>query len=640
MITKNNPYRPKGKINILLLPLILLISVLLLTAPAKAPNVELQALEQEVSRLIADKDAFRANPESFSAEEIRRLKERKVRLEARILESAEMGLISLDDESRLIERLESWALMPLTESERVWPSLQGRYDAILAAARDAYFRYGGQNLLERLRPILERYNRLKERVRNAYYAGHISEAQRDELISRIEQEQSRISQDIANLEGGSKGSVAPKPAPPQKTSSSEASTAEEPADLSGTWQEMEGNKAVGKWEIKADKSGKIILRQLAKKGAGKVVEFSGSIKGDDITARHYIKDPDVIDSSIPRKVREALADKYNLTWDLHLKVSEERTTLKGKRIGFQGNYNTKTLKINWVKQGLEKPLVLKKKIECADLLSQLRNAIQAFYNALGRRDRPLMIKAKQRVEALQRSLKSQKPLPKGCERLPQFVSKVLKRMDAYINPPKEARGKGPPGDGVMLPPDTAVVGGSDAASEQSGELHDEVARLTEDLINNWESASGQQASDAVRGEAGLIARLIIWHINRRHDVDGWGGGWDTNFMVGIRETAEDWGISSLAGSLSSFHGKCYEWADTLTGAFNEIGRLHYFRGAHIWQPGDPDTGVGTHHAFAIYRNGGSYDEGLVIDPWRNDGLPFWCPVSEDHYNWLNFPRRN
>lgn len=408
---------------------------------------------------------------------------------------------------------------------------------------------------------------------------------------------------------------------------------EELADISGNWQEMEGNKVAGKWEIKAYESGKIILIQLNKKGTGKAVEFSGSINGNDITARHYIKDPDLIDPSIPLKVREALASKYNLTWDLQLKVSEEGTTLKGKRISFKGNYNNKTLKINWVKRGLEKPLLLKKKIECADLLSQLYNAVQTFHVALSQKDRAPMIKAKQKVEALQRYLKLQKTPPKGCERLPQFIPKVLKKMNAYINPPKKPSAKGPPEEG-MLPSDTAVI---------SGETHpipstpdEQIVHLTESLVRIWESSSGQSASEAVRNEAYDIAEAIIRDIHRRYDA-GWRGGWDRNWIVGIRETAEEWGIDSLSSRLPYF-GKCYEWADALQGAFNDLGRLQYFRGAHIWQPGDPDTGVGTHHAFAIYRNGGSYEEGIVIDPWRNDGLPYWCPVSEDNYNWLNFPR--
>lgn len=416
--------------------------------------------------------------------------------------------------------------------------------------------------------------------------------------------------------------------------SAKTTNIEEPADISGIWQEMEGNKTVGKWEVKADKSGKIILKQLAKKGINKVIEYTGIMKGSVITARHEIKDPDVIDPSIPRKVREALASKYNLAWDLNLKVVEKGTTLKGKKIGFQGNYNTKTLKINWVKQGLGKPLLLKKKIECADLLLQLYNAIQNFYSALGRKDRPLMIKAKQRVEVLQRSLKSQNPKPKGCERLPQFVLNVLKRMNAYINPPKAPQGKGPPEEG-MLPSDTAVIRGPDAAPLSRNEM---APRLAGELTRTWELSLGQQAGDAVQEEALHIAEAIINHIYAKYD-EGWHGGWDTNFAVGIRETAEDWGIDWLANRLQYF-GKCYEWANTLNEAFNEIGRLQYFRGIHIWQPGNPETGVGTHHAFAIYRNGGSYEDGIVIDPWRNEGLPFWCPVRGDHYEWLNFPRRN
>jgi len=40
------------------------------------------------------------------------------------------------------------------------------------------------------------------------------------------------------------------------------------------------------------------------------------------------------------------------------------------------------------------------------------------------------------------------------------------------------------------------------------------------------------------------------------------------------------------------------------------------------------------NALVITAKGRSFDEGLVIDPWRTAGRPFWTPVKGDRFPWV------
>lgn len=136
--------------------------------------------------------------------------------------------------------------------------------------------------------------------------------------------------------------------------------AEEPFNLSGTWVEMKKGKPVGEWEIRADERGKITLIEPLQNAPGKVIEYSGSIEGDTITVRHIIKDPELVDPKIPKKVIETAIQEYMPTWDLDLKVSGEGT-IEGKKTGFLVTYDKKTQKVEKVKPRFENNIVLKKK---------------------------------------------------------------------------------------------------------------------------------------------------------------------------------------------------------------------------------------------------------------------------------------
>jgi hypothetical protein len=43
-----------------------------------------------------------------------------------------------------------------------------------------------------------------------------------------------------------------------------------------------------------------------------------------------------------------------------------------------------------------------------------------------------------------------------------------------------------------------------------------------------------------------------------------------------------------------------------------------------------------HNALVIIKKGGSIDEGIVIDPWRNSGKLYFCKIKDDKkYKWIH-----
>jgi len=40
-----------------------------------------------------------------------------------------------------------------------------------------------------------------------------------------------------------------------------------------------------------------------------------------------------------------------------------------------------------------------------------------------------------------------------------------------------------------------------------------------------------------------------------------------------------------------------------------------------------------HNSLVVIPKGGRFEEGLVLDGWRQSGKPYWCHVNKDHYPW-------
>jgi hypothetical protein len=77
-------------------------------------------------------------------------------------------------------------------------------------------------------------------------------------------------------------------------------------------------------------------------------------------------------------------------------------------------------------------------------------------------------------------------------------------------------------------------------------------------------------------------------------------------------------------------GLCYEWAEDLLAQLQtynlESLELH-------WGIARADTSR-EHNCVVITAQGQSFDQGIVLDPWRRSGRLVWSPVSSDKYPWV------
>jgi hypothetical protein len=45
-----------------------------------------------------------------------------------------------------------------------------------------------------------------------------------------------------------------------------------------------------------------------------------------------------------------------------------------------------------------------------------------------------------------------------------------------------------------------------------------------------------------------------------------------------------------------------------------------------------------HNGIVVTAKGQSFEDGIVLDPWRKGGRLAWAKVAEDRYPWLPLPR--
>ena len=77
-------------------------------------------------------------------------------------------------------------------------------------------------------------------------------------------------------------------------------------------------------------------------------------------------------------------------------------------------------------------------------------------------------------------------------------------------------------------------------------------------------------------------------------------------------------------------GACKDWAEDLLTYMRPIER-HYF--TVTWLEANPKK-VNEHNVATIIPGTQPVSTGLIIDPWRTSGKPFWIKVTDDHhYHW-------
>jgi hypothetical protein len=121
-------------------------------------------------------------------------------------------------------------------------------------------------------------------------------------------------------------------------------------------------------------------------------------------------------------------------------------------------------------------------------------------------------------------------------------------------------------------------------------------------------------------EAKEIAELLVEEMVKRWLDDGWRGGWYWNWKVGTPGGPDA--------------GKCFDWADALTSVISENpGFFECWNVVYVVHDGFPSDHYGTMVVPAENAQG-DLDDGLMVDPWRNEGAPWWKEADEDdEYDW-------
>jgi hypothetical protein len=81
-------------------------------------------------------------------------------------------------------------------------------------------------------------------------------------------------------------------------------------------------------------------------------------------------------------------------------------------------------------------------------------------------------------------------------------------------------------------------------------------------------------------------------------------------------------------------GLCYQWTEDLLQRLQDLQlssfRLHWgvaYRGSQLRE----------HNTVVITANGQPFENGIVLDPWRDSGELYWVRVDRDSYPWRELP---
>ena len=78
-------------------------------------------------------------------------------------------------------------------------------------------------------------------------------------------------------------------------------------------------------------------------------------------------------------------------------------------------------------------------------------------------------------------------------------------------------------------------------------------------------------------------------------------------------------------------GLCYHWADDLLARLEKLDLVNLHLQRAVTHQG---SDLYEHHSVVVTSSKGTFEEGIVLDPWRSSGELFWAPVSEDRHPWV------
>ncbi len=81
-------------------------------------------------------------------------------------------------------------------------------------------------------------------------------------------------------------------------------------------------------------------------------------------------------------------------------------------------------------------------------------------------------------------------------------------------------------------------------------------------------------------------------------------------------------------------GLCYHWTEDLLERLQAL-KLKTYR--LYWGVAHRGSELSEHNSVIIAARGQGFERGIILDPWRNSGDLFWCPVHADSYPWQPRP---
>jgi hypothetical protein len=82
-------------------------------------------------------------------------------------------------------------------------------------------------------------------------------------------------------------------------------------------------------------------------------------------------------------------------------------------------------------------------------------------------------------------------------------------------------------------------------------------------------------------------------------------------------------------------GLCFHWTEDLMKHLQALDLTTY---ELHWGVAHQGSELREHNSVVITALNQSFEEGLVLDPWRNSGDLYWAVVGKDRYPWLPLPR--
>jgi hypothetical protein len=81
-------------------------------------------------------------------------------------------------------------------------------------------------------------------------------------------------------------------------------------------------------------------------------------------------------------------------------------------------------------------------------------------------------------------------------------------------------------------------------------------------------------------------------------------------------------------------GLCCHWAEDL---YQELHKLNVSSLKFDWLVSRLGSKLREHNTIVIYASDSNWQKGIVYDPWRKAGKPYWIKVVDDKYPWIRHP---